>query len=94
MLIGTIGLGLSLSGMYGTTVANAGDVFGRYPLAMSIFVTLSAPGSVVTPSIVGAIAEITGIRFGMAVLLIPAAVLVVLALLNRGPQCEEIPAAD
>lgn len=94
MLIGTIGLGLSLSGMYGTTVANAGDVFGRYPLAMSLFVTLSAPGSVITPSIVGAAAEITGIRFGMAVLLVPAAVLLVLALLNKGTQRTEIPAAE
>ena len=98
MLIGTIGLGLSLSGMYGTTVANAGDVFGRYPLAMSIFITLTNPGSIITPSIVGAVAESTGIRFGMGVLLIPAVVLLVLALLNKGPRdvaCREaVPAAD
>ena len=63
MLIGTIGLGLSLSGMYGTTVSNAGDVFGRYPLAMGVFVTLSGFGSIITPSIV----------------------LLILAVLNRGP---------
>ena len=98
MLIGTIGLGLSLSGMYGTTVSNAGDVFGRYPLAMSIFITLTNPGSIITPSIVGAVAESTGIRFGMGVLLIPAVVLLVLALLNKGPRdvaCREaVPAAD
>ena len=98
MLIGTIGLVLSLSGMYGTTVSNAGDVFGRYPLAMSIFITLTNPGSIITPSIVGAVAESTGIRFGMGVLLIPAVVLLVLALLNKGPRdvaCREaVPAAD
>ena len=86
MLIGTIGLGLSLSGMYGTTVSNAGDVFGRYPLAMSIFITLTNPGSIITPSIVGAVAESTGIRLGMGVLLVPAVVLFVLALLNKGPK--------
>lgn len=34
MLAETVGLGLALSGMYGTTAANAGSVFGEYPLAM------------------------------------------------------------
>ncbi|MBQ9062490.1 MAG: MFS transporter [Eubacterium sp.] len=86
MLIGTIGLGLSLSGMYGTTVANAGDVFGRYPLAMGIFVTLSGFGSIITPSIIGTIAESTGIRVSMRVLLAPAVVLLIFAVFNKGPQ--------
>ena len=82
MLAGTIGLGLSLSGMYGTTVANAGDVFGRYPLVMGIFVTLSGIGSIVNP-VIGTVAESTGIRTGMRILLAPAAVLLVVAILNR-----------
>ncbi|MBQ3392598.1 MAG: MFS transporter [Lachnospiraceae bacterium] len=85
MLIGTIGLGLSLSGMYGTTVSNAGDVFGRYPLAMGVFVTLSGFGSIITPSVIGTIAETSGIRNSMRVLLAPAVVLLILAVLNRGP---------
>ena len=86
MLAGTIGLGLSLSGMYGTTVANAGDVFGRYPLAMGIFVTLSGIGSIVTPSVIGTVAESTGIRTGMRILLAPAAVLLVVAILNHASR--------
>ena len=84
MLLGTIGLGLSLSGMYGTTVSNAGDVFGRYPLAMGIFVTLSGFGSIITPSIIGTIAEYTGIRVSMRVLLAPAVVLLIMAVFNKG----------
>ena len=83
MLAGTIGLGLSMSGMYGTTVANAGDVFSRYPLAMGIFVTISGIGSIITPSVIGTVAETAGIRAGMRILLLPAAVLLVMALLNR-----------
>lgn len=86
MLIGTVGLGLSLSGMYGTTVSNAGDVFGRYPLAMGVFVTLSGFGSIITPSIIGGIAQGAGIRIGMSVLLVPAVILLVLAIFNKGPQ--------
>ena len=83
MLIGTVGLGLSLSGMYGTTVANAGGVFGEYPLAMGIFVTVTGLGSVVTPSIIGSIAARTGIHAGMTVLLAPAAAALALAVWNR-----------
>ena len=86
MLLGTIGLGLSLSGMYGTTVSNAGDVFGRYPLAMGIFVTLSGFGSIITPSIIGTIAEYTGIRVSMRVLLAPAVVLLIMAIFNKGAE--------
>jgi fucose permease len=86
MLIGTVGLGLSLSGMYGTTVANAGDVFGRYPLAMSTFVFLSGFGSIITPSVIGTISEMASIRLGMCVLLIPAGILFGLSVLNQGPK--------
>ena len=86
MLAGTIGLGLSLSGMYGTTVANAGDVFGRYPLAMGIFVTRSGVGSIITPSVIGTVAESAGIRTGMRILLAPALVLLAVAVLNRGSR--------
>ena len=70
--------------MYGTTVANAGDVFGRYPLAMGIFVTLSGFGSIITPSVIGTVAESAGIWTGMRILLIPAALLLFAAILNRG----------
>lgn len=82
MLLGTVGLGLALSGMYGTTVANAGDVFSRYPLAMGVFVTVTSLGSVVTPSLIGCIAAHTGIRAGMAVLLVPGMAALALAVWN------------
>lgn len=82
MLMGTAGLGLALSGMYGTTVANAGGIFKEYPLAMSVFVTVTSLGSVITPSLVGSIAAYADIRMGMAVLLIPAMAAFTLALWN------------
>lgn len=82
MLLGTVGLGLALSGMYGTTIANAGDVFDRYPLAMGVFVTVSSLGSVVTPPVIGCIAARAGIRTGMAVLLVPALAALALAMWN------------
>lgn len=83
VLIATVGLGLSMSGMYGTTVANAGDVFGVYPMAMSIFMTITAMGSVIAPTVVGMISQNMGIRIGMGALLFPSAVLLLLALINK-----------
>lgn len=90
MMVGTVGLGLALSGMYGTTVANAGSVFGEYPLAMGVFVTISSLGSVITPSLIGGIASHAGIRMGMAVLLVPAVVAFVLALWNWRVSSQEM----
>lgn len=88
MLIGTVGLGLALSGMYGTTVANAGNVFSEYPLAMGVFVTISSLGSVITPSLIGGIASHAGIRMGMAVLLVPAVAAFALAVWNWRRICK------
>lgn len=57
----------------GAVAANAGSVFGEYPLAMGGVVTISSLGSVITPSLIGGIASHAGIQMGMAVLLVPAA---------------------
>ena len=82
LLIGTIGLGLCMAGMYGTTVSNATDVFKQYPLAMGVFATITNIGSVVAPSAIGAIAGQSGMRTGLSVLLLPAALLIAFALYN------------
>lgn len=83
LLAGTIGLGLCMAGMYGTTVSNATEVFKAYPLAMGFFVTLTGVGSSLAPSVIGAVAGQLGMRAGMGVLLLPAALLVLFALINR-----------
>lgn len=83
LLLGTIGLGLCMAGMYGTTVSNATAVFKTYPLAMGFFVSLTGIGSVIAPSVIGAVAGQFGMRVGLGVLLIPAALLILFALINR-----------
>ncbi|MGN1008849.1 MAG: MFS transporter, partial [Butyricicoccus sp.] len=82
LLIGTIGLGLCMAGMYGTTVSNATDVFKQYPLAMGVFVTVTGIGSVIVPSAIGAVAGQFGMRAGLGVLLLPAVLLILFALYN------------
>ena len=82
MMIATVGLGLSMSGMYGTSVSNAGDLFTRYPVCMGFFVLLTSMGAVIAPSVVGQLAGLANMRTGIAVLLLAAAALVVMAVYN------------
>ena len=82
LTIATVGLGLCMSGMYGTTVANAGNLFSRYPASMGIYVTLNGLGAAAAPAAIGVAANHGGIRVGFALLLIAAAMLVVSALCN------------
>ena len=74
--------GLCMSGMYGTTVANAGDLFSRYPASMGIYVTLNGFGAALAPAAIGIAANRAGIRWGFATLLIAGVLLVVSAVLN------------
>lgn len=71
-----------MSGMYGTTVANAGDLFSRYPASMGIYVTLNGFGAAMAPAAIGIAANHAGIRWGFATLLIAGVLLVVSAVLN------------
>lgn len=82
LLAATIGLGLCMSGMYGTSVANASAIFSRYPASMGIFVTLTGVGAAVAPTAVGLVADLANIRFGFGVLLIAAVLLVIAAIIN------------
>lgn len=81
--VATIGLGLGCSGMYGTTVACAGDTFGKYTLAMSIFTAIAGAGAALWPSVVGKIADLWGMQIGMGSILIPGVILFVVAILQK-----------
>lgn len=82
MMAATMGLGLSMSGMYGTTVSNAGDLFARYPVCMGFFVLMTSMGAVIAPSMVGIVANAAGMRAGLSSVLIAAAALVIMAVYN------------
>ncbi|MDO4491571.1 MAG: MFS transporter [Lachnospiraceae bacterium] len=82
MMIATIGLGLGMSGMYGTIVSNAGDVFSRYPTSMGYYVLISSIGAVISPSLVGFIASAASLRAGFVLLCIAAAASLLMACYN------------
>lgn len=64
--VGIMGFGLSMAGIYATTVSFAGSIIKKYELCWSFILTLASLGSILMPSIIGAIAEGAGIAAGMS----------------------------
>lgn len=65
ILIGIMGFGFSMSGLYPTTVSFAGSLIQKYSLAWSFILTLASLGAIIMPSVIGKIAETAGIYYGM-----------------------------
>lgn len=66
IVVGIMGFGFSMAGIYPTTVSFAGKLINRYPMAWSFILTLASFGSIIMPSIIGRIAETYGIAYGMS----------------------------
>lgn len=65
ILVGIMGFGFSMAGIYPTTVSFTGTIIKKYPLAWSFILTTASIGSIIMPSIIGKIAETAGIYYGM-----------------------------
>ncbi|MCR5669477.1 MAG: MFS transporter [Butyrivibrio sp.] len=66
IMIGIMGFGFSMSGIYATTVSFAGELIKKYELAWSFILTIASLGSIIMPGIIGFIADNIGIGVGMA----------------------------
>lgn len=65
IVIGIVGFGYSMAGIYPTTVSFAGGIIQKYSLAWSFILTIAGLGSIIMPSVIGKIAETSGIFSGM-----------------------------
>lgn len=66
IVLGIMGFGFSMAGIYPTTVSFSGLIIEKYPMAWSYILTLASFGSILMPSIIGRIAETAGIYYGMS----------------------------
>lgn len=66
IVIGIMGFGYSMAGIYPTTVSFAGKLIQKYPLSWSFMLTMASFGSILMPSVIGRIAESEGIFYGMS----------------------------
>jgi fucose permease len=81
MALSAMGLGLFMAGMYGTTLGGSEDLLERYPMCMGMFIAIPGVGVAATSSIVGVLADLFGIRGGMAFLYVLIAILVAASVL-------------
>ena len=76
------GLGFFFAGIYPTSVSSAGAVLKGSNTGMSMFLAIAALGGIVTPQIVGGLADSFGMTAAILVLLFNAAGMFVLSLVN------------
>lgn len=90
IVIGIMGFGYSMAGIYPTTVSFCGGLIQKYSMAWSFILTLASLGSILMPMIIGRIAENVGIAYGMSsivvVVLIDLALIMVLNFYIRRHQ--------
>ena len=93
IIIGIIGFGYSMAGIYPTTVSFAGRLIQKYPISWSFMLTMASMGSIVMPSIIGRIAESAGIFYGMssivAVVIVDMIFIISLTTYVKGQKIEE-----
>ena len=70
IVFGIVGFGFSMSGIYATTISFAGKLIEKYGLAWSFLLTMASLGSILMPTVIGAIAEQAGIVSGMSSLVV------------------------
>lgn len=78
IIIGIMGFGYSMAGIYPTTVSYAGELMHKYSYAWSFILTMASFGSILMPSVIGRIAESAGIAYGMSSIIVTVAVDMVL----------------
>lgn len=80
--IALLGLGFFLAGIYPTTVAQAGQYIKGSTFGMSLLTAISALGGIITPQLIGSVADRIGIVAAISLLISNAAALLILALIN------------
>jgi len=83
VVLGIIGVGFFMSGIYPTTIASAGHVIKDYPMALSVMLLIAGVGSILMPSIIGAIADSIGIIGGMSAVIVAVIITVFFIFYNR-----------
>ncbi|NLK76065.1 MAG: MFS transporter [Clostridiales bacterium] len=81
-VIGIIGTGFFMAGIYPTTISSAGKLLKDYPLALSFLLTIAGMGSILMPYIIGNVADAIGIIGGMSVVAIAVVITLLLIIYN------------
>ncbi len=84
IVAGIMGFGFSMAGIYPTVVSFTGRLMQKYTMAWSFILTFASLGSILMPSIIGSLAELSGLLVGMSSLVVAAAVDLILIFFLTG----------
>ena len=80
--ISILGLGFFFAGIYPTVVANAGKAIRGSDAGTSALLAIAALGGIITPQIVGTVADKTGLMGAISLLVINVAAMIILGIVN------------
>lgn len=70
IIIGIIGVGFFMAGLYPTTISSVGKTIKEYPMALSFLLTFAGLGAILMPMFIGFVADTMGIMAGMSTVII------------------------
>lgn len=82
IFISTLGTGLSMSGIYPTTLGTQEKRFNTSTVATGTCIAVATLGSIIMPIIIGNVAKVYGIKIGMSTILIALICLVILMIVK------------
>ncbi len=68
--IAIIGIGLSMAGIFPTTISNLGKIIKTYPMAMGTLQVIAGVGAIIMPIMTGALSDRFGIYAGMSAVVV------------------------
>lgn len=80
--IAIMGLGLSMAGIYPTTISIIGNTIKKYPMSMGVLLMVGGVGAIIMPIITGALSDSFGILAGMSAIVVAIILMIVCVVLS------------
>ena len=84
--VSIVGLGFFFAGIYATTVSNAHDAIAGSDFGTSMLLAIAALGGIITPQVVGSVADRKGLTGAIGILLVNVAVMIVFSAVNAASK--------
>jgi len=88
--IAIMGLGLSMAGIYPTTISTIGTTIKKYPMSMGVLLMVSGIGAIIMPIVTGALSDVFGILAGMSAIVVAIILMIVCVVLSVRYKIEKV----
>lgn len=88
--IAIMGLGLSMAGIYPTTISTIGNTIKTYPMSMGVLLMVSGIGAIMMPIITGSLSDAFGILAGMTAIVFAIILMIVCVVLSVFSKTENV----